>query len=197
MSADSDRIQPDALAALLKEQLDKRRSGTLFIKTDENHWGCFGLRDGAIVAVMCRGVKGARALKHIQAASSFSVRFDDSQVTGESAEPPDVSDTDVFAALVPETSAPEAPNVTASGADAGAMPAESAERVAAIIKAEAAEVLGPIGPVICDELLAARPGLSAEDIQFILGQLARDIGNSEEARAFQLRVLERLRGDAG
>ena len=191
--SDQDLISLDALSEVLRKHLGQRDTGTLFIKTAENHWGCFGLRDGLIVSVMCRGMKDARAMQHIQNTESVSARFDASQVTGESSRGPQLTSDQIFAGLaglptdMPGFSVPmaRAAPTARSGVDVG--------RIVAIIKNESAEALGPIGPLICDDLIAGR-AMTPEDIQHVLGQLARDIGDSEAGRAFQMRVLEKIRG---
>lgn len=74
------------------------------------------------------------------------------------------------------------------------MRAEQAVRIGAVIKAQAEVVLGPAGSAMCEASCAARPELQAADIQYILGRLAQHTDNVEVGRAFQLRVLSRLRG---
>ncbi|MEM7404234.1 MAG: hypothetical protein AAF458_03030 [Pseudomonadota bacterium] len=201
--SDQDFISLDALSQVLRRHLGQGDTGTLFIKTAENHWGCFGLRNGLIVSVMCRGVKDAKAMQHIQVTSAVTVRFDGSQVTGETPGGPALSNDQIFAGLAglpvdapvagmaAAPAAAPAPAPTAPVA-AGPSPAD-ARRIIDILKAEAADALGPIGPLICEDLVAGR-SMTPEDIQQILGQLARDIGDADAARTFQVRVLERIRG---
>lgn len=188
--SDRDLISLDALLDVLKRHLGQGDTGTLFIKPAGNHWGCFGLRDGLIVSVMCRGVKDAMAMQNIQNSESVSVRFDASQVTREISRGPQLMSDQIFAGLaglptdMPGFSAPAswaAPAVP-SGVDVG--------RIVAIIKNELAEALGPICRLICDDLIAGRT-MTPEDIQDVLGQLARDIGDSEAGRTFQMRFLEK------
>lgn len=202
VNAEQEVISPEALAELLCEQLELGATGTLFLTTDANHWGCFGLDDGDIVTVRCRGAKGARALQHIAQASGFSARFEASDIADTVTHVRDFDHAAVFAALkapltVQTDAAIAAEEAAGSSAPGGptTMPAENAARIGGVIKAEAEKVLGPIGPVVCDELFAARPGFQATDIQYILGRLAQQVGNPDAGREFQLRVLAKLRGE--
>lgn len=175
--SDQDLISLDALSDVLRRHLGQRDTGTLFIKTPENHWGYFGLRDGFIVSAMCRGVKGAKAMQHFQNAESVSVRFDSSQVTGESGRGPQLTNDQIFAGLAglpmnaPSFGPSHSTALPAAVARASAPNAVVVQRIADLIKSEAAEALGPIGPMICDDLIAERR-MRAEDIQHVLGQLA-------------------------
>ena len=98
MSADSELLAPAALAALLRDYEAKGATGTVFLTTDANHWGCFGFEGGTIVTVRCRGAKGARAIKHIAAAGAFTARFEASDVADAATARPDFDPAEVFAA---------------------------------------------------------------------------------------------------
>jgi hypothetical protein len=208
VSTESTDIDHPALARFLRQHADQGSTGTLFFRTADGAWGCFGLRDGELTSLLCRGTKGPKALDLILGASHFDVRFDPSQVMGEGGKPPGLAVDELEMALAsgmgaarspgaaspkqsaPGQSAPRRPDPVRSAAQQS-QAAGIAETVLAGIRAETADALGPMGPMLFDAFLEQK-GTDLAGVLAAATALAPDIGSDDEAQAFLARITARL-----
>jgi hypothetical protein len=200
VSTDGRTVSQRELARVLQSHVSDGMTGTVFIRTSENHLGCVGLRDGALVSLLCRGVKGPKALTMLLAAQGMTVRFDDSQVMGEGGKSPGYGAQEVIAAL--ESGAARAPTQQPVRAVASAPRPRPAPRPESagpaldasdldFVRAQAANALGPVGPMLIDEFIA-KHGSSAAGVRAAAEEFSRDIGEGTTAFAFKEAIASRI-----
>jgi len=155
-----------------------RSSGTLFVRTADNHWGCFVFHEGRIVSVMCRGVRGAKSLVHLRKITRCTYRFEADALLGEDAG--DLPSTEEILEQL------------------GGGAIEMVQRPIGLSAAElkqsvsnaAVAILGPMGTLVCDEQFA-RAGMLAgmEDVERLVRAIAREMDDPDEAKAFRDEVI--------
>ena len=132
----------DELESEVGRHVRERSSGTLFLRTADNHWGCFVFNEGRIVSVMCRGVRGTKSLEHLRRIAQCTYRFDAGAQLGEDAG--DLPSTEEILKQL------------------GGGTIETLHRPIGLSAAElkqtvsnaAVAALGPIGTLVCDEQFA-------------------------------------------
>ncbi len=156
----------------------QRSTGTLFVRTVDNHWGCFVFRHGDIVSVMCRGVRGIKGLLHLRSISQCTYRFDAEALLGE-----DVGDLPTTEEILEQL---------------GGGAIETLQRPIGLSAAElkktvidaAVAILGPIGALVSEEQFARAGMLSGmDDVEQLLRAVAREIDDPDEAQAFREQVM--------
>lgn len=170
----------------------------MFIITAENHAAQFVLRDGAIVGVTYRLLRGPAALVPMKAFLAGRYRFQAETVDHTDPELP--ATPDLLALLVSEGGdavAPEPKPASAPPQPPEAKPATAApqasEAVRSLIEQELAEFLGPIAGLICQEHLARAGSLdSPSDLTRLLEGIAVEIGDPVKAAAFKQQVLSKI-----
>lgn len=84
---------------LLSELVAERRSGTLYVKSDDAHAGMISLREGEIINILYRSELGAPAVELIRQAGGGTCRFDASAPGVKSGECPPTAE--ILRALAP------------------------------------------------------------------------------------------------
>jgi hypothetical protein len=168
----------DELESEVARHVRERSSGTLFVRTADNHWGCFVFSAGAIVSVMCRGVRGTKSLVHLRKISQCTYRFDTNALLGEDAG--DLPSTEEILEQL-------------GGGDIETLQRPiglSAAELKQTVSTAAVSVLGPMGALVCDEQFARAGMLSGmEDVEQLLRAIAREIDDPDEAKAFRDEVI--------
>src|SRR5438093_1421189 len=85
------------IIAMVREFCSERRTGTVFIVSDDNRMAQVHLESGNIVALLCRGRRGQEALAGMLTMQSARLRFDDNYLT---ADTPEAFDTDAVLAFL-------------------------------------------------------------------------------------------------
>jgi len=171
--------------------VEEGRSGTLFIRTRDDHWGCFVFEKGAIVSLMCRGVRGSKCLKYLREISSCTFRFDaDAMLGNDGAYLPG---TRIIIAELWEQLTPDSQGTGAEPAtDFPQYPvALTAADLKQAILGIAVDLLGPMGEIVCEERFADYGMVSGmEDVRELATKIALEFDDLEEANEFQRRVME-------
>ncbi len=197
--SDAELRPRDQVIAELQSLCAARRTGTLFIITLENHPAQVILREGEIVGLSYRLMRGPDALAPLQAFSAARYRFESESVQSADARLP--ATADVLAHLGAAAATVPGPPPPAFKPETGAAPttrppAEAAEaigRIRAVLERELAEFLGPMAGMICQEYLAAHPALgSPQDATKLVEAIAREIGDPAKEAHFKQRVLSQL-----
>ena len=168
------------LVAELRRRCAARHSGTLFIATASNHSGCFGLRDGNIVAIRFRLSKGVDALSEISKIERARCTFTNQVIEDAGPLPPtgDVlrlltgNDADAAAARLPLTD-------------------EQFSRAQTLLVPALAEFLGPMATIVVREQLA-EARRHGHDVQRTIDAIAKEIQDPAKAASFKREVLQKL-----
>lgn len=173
----------DKLIAEVREHLNARNSGSLCIRSADNHWACIVVDEGRIAGLMCRGARGIRSIKHFQNIKHCTFRFDAGAVLAtDSGDLPGTED--ILRQLEGEASVEEHRPIGLSVHD-----------LQQVVRDAASELLGPMGEIVCDEEFArARILGQVDDVEQLVRGISREISDPEEAHAFRERVMTGLSG---
>ena len=159
----------------------------MFIITAENHAAQFVLRDGAIVGLTYRLLRGSAALPLLRTFPAGRYRFQTETVDHTDPELP--ATADLLALLIPEPAVAVGPPQAEPATDTPQVP----EAVRLLIERELAEVLGPIAGLICQEHFAHAGRLdSPNDLARLLEAIAIEIGDPTKAADFKHQVLSKF-----
>jgi hypothetical protein len=204
-----ERLNYRDLLDLAARMVRAGESGTLFVRTDNNHSVIIGIQGGAIVSLSCGLKHGTAAIPMIRQMSEGSYRLDPGVVAYHADELPD---TGVLLDLLageekapPASSAPERPEPTAAAPEpaSGRVQGPPAARAGGFDQRLAIstlcdllrDYLGPIGPTVCQDTTQDLGGLrSGRDLELLIGRLREEIDEPEEAVEFANRARERLKG---
>ncbi|MGH7415319.1 MAG: hypothetical protein ACREKJ_14065 [Candidatus Rokuibacteriota bacterium] len=188
MSDDPDLLRHDQLIVELRALCAAQRSGTMFIITTENHAAQFVLRDGEIVGLTYRLLRGPDALAGMKSFTGGRYRFQDETI--ERTDPRLPATADLLALLIPERAAAMEPPPAQPPTGVEAVP----DRVRLLIERELAEFLGPMAALICQEHLAQGANLaSPREISRLVETIAKEIGDPAKEARFKQRILPLLR----
>lgn len=158
----------------------QRRTGTLFIATDDNHLLRAGLQDGEIISLSFRNRRGADALNPARQIRTGRARFEPGMLMSCHGQQPLPSTPELLDYL------------SGGGAPPAAAPPETgglSERQRKVLEEELAEFIGPMAAIVCAEHLQG-----ASDLETALAALASEIANADHARRFQTQARSRLAG---
>jgi len=184
---DPDLLPHDQLIAELRSLCAAKRTGILFIITTENHPAQIVLREGDIVGLSYRLMRGPDALAPMRIFGAARYRFQ-----AESVQPTDQRlppTAEVLDLLLPESGATEERPQPQTPADTSG----TAGRLRPLIERELAEFLGPMAGLICHEYLADRaiPN-SSQAVSRLVEAIAKEIGDPAKEAHFKQRVLSQL-----
>lgn len=188
MTDDPGVLRHEQLIAELRSLCAAKRSGTMFIITTENHTAQFILREGEIVGLSYRLIRGPDALPLMRTFEGGRYRFEGE--TFAQTDPRLPATPDLLALLVPEHTAvmerPPAQLATSGG--------EAHDRIRLLIERELAEFLGPMAGLVCQEYLAQGSHLdSRKDVSRLVEAIAKEIGDPTKEGHFKERILSQLR----
>lgn len=181
----------DQLIDELQTLCAAKRSGTMFIITEENHVAQFVLRDGVIVGLTYRLLRGPAAVPPLRVFPAGRYRFQTETV--DRTDPGLPATADLLALLVPEPASAVEPPQAEPATDTPQVP----ETVRLLIERELAEVVGPIAGLICQEHIAHAGHLdSPNDLVRLLEAIAIEIGDPAKAAGFKHAVLSKFNAPA-
>ncbi len=179
MSDDSVSASFDQLMDALAGYCGRRRSGTLFIVTADNHAARFVLDQGEIVTCNYSMKQGHDALPLLRNIKDCSYRFADDvfSAIGELPMPP----TDKCLKYLRGDPARTAP---AAAAGSGALD---------ILKEELTRAMGPVAGILLDgQLRAGGVPQTQADLSALIQRMAGQIGNAGKAQAFIAALARRI-----
>ncbi len=184
MATERDELSYPELVEALHQHCLAKHTGTWIAATRDNHSLRVGIDGGNIVKVVYLNLKGQEALNHVRKISGGWCNFT----------------KDVLPAGPMDTELPETRQILqflaqGSGRAAGSSPTTGipVDLVKEVIIDEATELLGPMGPTICEECfdnvgdMATKAGLVGA-----LSAISTEIGDEDKAEAFKKSVLVRL-----
>lgn len=165
----------------LTQLIHAASTGSVMVRSMDNHWACLVLEQGKIISVMHRGVRGAKGLAALLNLGPCSFHFQADKVLGRDA-PGELPETrDILLQLM------------------GSLPSEERgeepvnlriHELRGLVLERAIETLGPIAEVICEEQFADAGIIgSMQDLDRLLRCIARDIDNREQAEQFREAVM--------
>ncbi len=184
----------------LKKLCADKRTGTMFITTDDNHSARFALQKGRIVACAYTLKKGYDALPLIQQIKSGAFAFADGVFSGMDELP--LPETEVMFEVLGGSAdggnraaggARQAGNETGSGASFIDMNAAIKD-----IELELAVYVGPIADIICEEHFEEAGEISdVSDVVRLVETIASEIDDPAKEDLFKQRVVAKLKSAYG
>jgi hypothetical protein len=187
--AQQDLIPFRRIVEMVREFCTQRRTGTVFIVSDDNRMAQVHLESGNIVALLCRGRRGQEALAGMRTMQAGRLRFDDNYLTADSAE--HFNTCDVLEALtggVPARSraverlqpaAPRPAPVPVQAAPAQGGPGTVTPAQAAMLERILVQYIGPMGEIVCADHVAQAGNLKA-----LIELLAEEVPDEDKAAQF-------------
>lgn len=167
------------IVEMVRDFCSQRRTGTVFIVSDDNRMAQVHLESGNIVALLCRGRHGQEAVAGMRTMQAGRVRFDDSYLTASDAERFDTR------ALLELLGAGAAGSARAADKPAPpTAPAPTASHAVTATQAAALEqclvqFIGPMAEILCADHLAQAANLPA-----LIAVLADEIPDKNQAARF-------------
>lgn len=167
----------EALGQLVRE----RRSGTLFITTDDNHSARFALEDGEIRSMAYSHLRGYDALPKLQQIRGGSYRFVEGGFISPEAIP--LPRTDELLAMIGEAESDD------GGTDS--MPTGSVRDALVVVRQQLTLHLGPFADIIWDEFIEDN-GHPKDPSEFrvMIQTLAEEIDNPIKREEFKRKAKE-------
>jgi hypothetical protein len=167
---------------MVREYCTERRTGTVFIVSDDNRMAQVHLESGNIVALLCRGRRGQEALAGMRTMQAARLRFDDNYLTADDAER---FDTNAVLELLGGGAPPRpralervvpqaAPTEEAPGA-----PGRITSAQAATLERILVQYIGPMGEIVCAEHVA-----QAGNVRALIAVLAEEVPDKAQAAQF-------------
>jgi hypothetical protein len=156
----------------------QRRTGTVFIVSDDNRMAQVHLESGNIVALLCRGRHGQEAVAGMRTMQAGRLRFDDNYLTAS-----DVERFDTHALLellgggarAEERPAPPAAPASAAHTDTRVISPAQAVALEHILM----QYIGPMAEIICADHVAQAANLPA-----LIAVLADELPDKAQAARF-------------
>ncbi len=189
VSAKPEILPHDRLIGELRSLCAAGRSGTMFIITAENHAAQFVLRNGAVVHLTYRLLRGLDALPSLKRFPAGRYRFQDE--TTSQTDPALPPTADLLATLLADSS-DVAPFTQARPATQVRPTATAAipDGLRPLIERELAEFLGPMASLICEEHFARVTDLdSPTSRERLVEALAQEIRDPAKEADFKRRAL--------
>ena len=185
--AQQDMIPFRRIVEMVREFCTQRRTGTVFIVSDDNRMAQVHLESGNIVALLCRGRRGQEALAGMRTMQAARLRFDDNYLTADSAE--HFNTNEVLAALtggvparsraVERVAPPAAKPVPVKAAPVQTGPGTVSPAQAAILERILVQYIGPMGEIVCADHVAQAGNLKA-----LIELLAEEVPDKDKAAQF-------------
>lgn len=192
--AHQDMIPFRRIVEMVREFCTQRRTGTVFIVSDDNRMAQVHLESGNIVALLCRGRRGQEALAGMRTMQAARLRFDDSYLTADDAEHFNTREVlDLLGGGAPAR-ARAAPREEAQAAAVAPVPTSASIGGAvtpaqtAILERMLVQYLGPMGEIVCAEHAA-----SAGNAAALIAVLASEVPDKAQAAQFS-REASRILG---
>jgi len=187
-----DNLTFSQLMELLTDLVDERQTGTLFIRSDDNHVITVGLEKGRINALFYGAKRGRNAIPLISQINTGSYRFESGVLTGVNQELP--ATPEILNLLrMRESSVPGAPTHSTPATHAGsAISHEKRDRLCRQLKELLGDYLGPIAQMVFDDAMAESGAFYAtpEQAKAFIQKLTLDIDNPKEIEDFRNKAFE-------
>lgn len=174
--AQQDLIPFRRIVEMVRDFCSQRRSGTVFIVSEDNRMAQVHLDGGNIVALLCRGRHGQEAVAGMRTMQAGRLRFDESVRAVSHPEP--VNTNEVLASLWAGAAAPAAPALVPPPAQPASSAAVSAVQAATLEKI-LIQYIGPMGEIVCADHLAQAGNLKA-----LIAVLADEVPDKAQAALF-------------
>ena len=172
-----DMIPFRRIIEMVREFCSQRRTGTVFIVSDDNRMAQVHLESGNIVALLCRGRHGQEAVAGMRTMQAGRLRFDDNYLTASDAERFDthallelLGAGTAGAARTAERPAP----VPAPAASGAVTPAQAAALEQCLV-----QFIGPMAEILCADHVA-----QAANVPALIAVLADEIPDKTQAARF-------------
>jgi hypothetical protein len=180
--AQQDMIPFRRIVEMVREFCTQRRTGTVFIVSDDNRMAQVHLESGNIVALLCRGRRGQEALAGMRTMQAARLRFDDNYLTADSAE--HFNTSEVLEALT--GGVPARSRAVERVAPPAAKPAPAQTGPGTVTPAQAAtlerilvQYIGPMGEIVCADHVA-----QAGNVKALIELLAEEVPDKAKAAQF-------------
>ncbi|MCP5425014.1 MAG: DUF4388 domain-containing protein [Gammaproteobacteria bacterium] len=170
----------------LRRLCGERRTGMVFITTDNNHLAQLSLEQGEIVYLFFNKQHGIGALQDLRLVKGGHLRFTLGAIPAFRSVLPTTAEILDF---LQDRGDPSAPNLDPSGTAAPVAKSGLTEREKVILQEELTEFIGPMAAIVCQENLASAPDLNAA-----LDGLSRNLPDPAQATRFVSNVKRRLKG---
>jgi hypothetical protein len=186
----AEQITYEGFLNLIESMVERKESGTVYIRTNTNHSVFVGLNKGHIEAFTSGPKHGLEAITTILQMSHGSCRRNDTVLTFHACDLPSTSD--ILLLLQNRSLQPmgqESPGP--SPAPGAQIDSRSATKILCDLLHD---YVGPVAPIICEDVIdnGAKIRTSA-DLESAIGSLAEEIDSSAEAAEFINRARENLR----
>jgi hypothetical protein len=175
----------------IKQLCVQRRSGTVFLVSDDNRMAQVHLENGEIASLLCRNRRGLEALGIMRGMQQARLRFDESYIA--KAEKDNLSTQAIFDDLFGVASnAPVAPRESAAPAAAPpSAPVQQRLALSADVKATFQRVLtayiGPMAEIVCEDHFD-----QAGNLRALVQLLAGEIAAPDQAAKFRDEIAREL-----
>lgn len=192
--AQQDLIPFRRIVEMVREFCTQRRTGTVFIVSDDNRMAQVHLESGNIVALLCRGRRGQEAVAGMRTMQAARLRFDDNYLTADDSER---FDTNKVLDLLGSggSDSPRVAERAAAPVAAPAPPPAAPEGPGTVTPAQATtlehilvQYIGPMAEIVCADHVA-----HAGNVRALIAVLADEVPGKAQAAQF-VRDANRLLG---
>jgi len=187
--AQQDMIPFRRIVEMVREFCTQRRTGTVFIVSDDNRMAQVHLDSGNIVALLCRGRRGQEAVAGMRTMQAARLRFDDNYLTADDNERFDTNK--VLELLGGGAEGQRAAAAAAAPASAPAVtegPGTVTPAQATTLEHILIQYIGPMGEIVCADHVA-----QAGNVRALIAVLADEVPDKAQAAQF-VRDANRLLG---
>jgi hypothetical protein len=178
--AQQDMIPFRRIVEMVREFCTQRRTGTVFIVSDDNRMAQVHLDGGSIVALLFRGRRGQEALAGMRTMQAARLRFDDSYLTADDTERFNTNEVlEFLSGGVPARSRAVERVAAAPAAPPQAGPGAVTPAQAATLERILVQYIGPMGEIVCADHVAQAGNLKA-----LITVLADEVPDKAQAAQF-------------
>ena len=182
----AEQITYEGFLHLIERMVERKESGTVYVRTNTNHSVFVGLNKGHIEAFTSGPKHGPEAITTILQMSSGSCRRNDTVLSFHASDLPSTSD--ILLLLKKRSPQPMGQESPAPGAQIDSM------RATKILCELLHDYVGPVAPIICEDVIDNGAKIrTCADLESAIGNLAEEIDSSAEATEFINRARENLR----
>lgn len=177
----------------IRQLCAQRRSGTVFVVSDDNRMAQVRLEDGEIASLLCRNRRGLEALGIMRGMQNARLRFDESYIAR--AEKDNLSTQAILDDLF--CVAPSVLSRIQESAPPAAVPAPAVgeqhklvltSEVRATVQRVMTQYIGPMAEIVCDDHFE-----QAGNVRALVQLLAGEISVPEQAARFRAEIARELK----
>ena len=188
----TETVTYEGFVNLIESMVRNRESGSLYLRTDTNRSVCIGIRQGEIEALVSGPRRGLTAVKTILGMSSGTYRRDDTSLAFHFGDLPPT--TEILRILRERRLESTAGSDSAAilGRDDSRERAVDAQRSIKLLCDLLHDYLGPVAPLICDDLTQRGNLRTSADLDAAIIKLAAEIESSSESQEFIQRARQEV-----